>query len=96
MREDSFSDLSIEQLQRIDELAAAFEAALMSGQTPTIEETLATCPDELRGALLRELIDVEVGKRRAAGESPTVAEYRRRFPEFEDMVVHAFSAISDI
>jgi len=62
---------------QIDRLADQFERAFKAGERPKIEDYLDT---PLRPHVLKELLRLEVELRQAAGEKPTITEYRSRFP----------------
>jgi hypothetical protein len=66
--------------QRIDAICLRFEEAWEAGQRPLIEEYLQEIADELRPPLLRQLLTVEVVRRRGLGETPLAGDYRGRFP----------------
>lgn len=75
---------------QIDAACDQFEADWRSGQAPRMEEYLAGAAEELRPALLRELLLVEIECRRQQGEHPTIAEYVARFPQAGDVIAAAF------
>ena len=64
----------------IDEVATRFDRAWKAGHRPRLEDYLAGAAEPRRAALFEELLRVELEIRHAAGEQPTSAEYRRRFP----------------
>ena len=78
--------LSLTELEGIVRACDRFEAAWRQGRGPRIEELLAGSPPHQRGALLRELVALEVELRRARGDSPTLPEYRGRFPEHAALI----------
>jgi serine/threonine protein kinase len=61
-----------------------FEAAWKAGEAPQVEQFLKDTPQPQRAVLLRELVLIECAYRREAGETPTLEEYRRRFPALDD------------
>src|SRR5262249_55457070 len=61
--------------RRVDEVCDRFEAACREGRWPRIEDYLDQCPDEARGALLHELVQLDEYYRRE--------DYRKRFPELD-------------
>ncbi len=66
---------------RIDELCLQFEQACQ-GQAPARPESfLPQIEEAYRLFLLRELVTLEITRRRMQGEVPTAEEYRQRFPE---------------
>jgi tRNA A-37 threonylcarbamoyl transferase component Bud32 len=84
------NDPRLEQLGWIDPLADRFERAWKEGGRPRLEEYLASAPAGEGGALLRELLPVEVYHRRLRGETPTPAEYRIRLPEHDAVIQDVF------
>jgi serine/threonine-protein kinase len=81
---------SLEVAQRIDAVCDRFEAAWRSGVRPRAEDYLGAVPADTAALLLSELLGVELHYRRSAGEAPTEAEYRERFPGQEAAVARAF------
>jgi WD40 repeat protein/tRNA A-37 threonylcarbamoyl transferase component Bud32 len=65
---------------QVERARARFEEAWQGGARPRAEEFLAGVPEPERSALLRELLRLEVGYRRGAGELVAVEELRARFP----------------
>ncbi len=66
----------------IDAAADRFEREWNTGpDRPHIEDFLANAGGNSRSHLLQELVRVECGLRRAAGEKPTPDEYLIRFPD---------------
>src|SRR5262245_538009 len=92
MRSELASDtsLSASRLNQIDMVCDRFEAAWRAGTPRAIEHMLAEVGEEMRPHLLRELLALEVEKRRKRGERPTLEEYLARFPSSEDLVRAAF------
>jgi len=75
------SQLSLAGRAEIDRQCERFEAAWQSGQRPEIQALLEDAPSEVRPALLRELVALELEYRRRAGEVPHPEEYAVRFPD---------------
>ena len=69
-----------------------FEAAWRAGTRPRIEDFLTDCPGPGRGALLAELLALELAYRARAGEAAAPEEYRTRFPAHEAAIRAAFGA----
>ena len=69
-----------------------FEAAWRAGTRPRIEDFLTDCPGPGRGALLAEMLALELAYRARAGEVPAPEEYRTRFPAHEAAIRAAFRA----
>ncbi|QEL20854.1 protein kinase domain-containing protein [Limnoglobus roseus] len=83
----SFFDLPIDAKRRVDAVCEAFEEA---GRGARIEDYLPQVEARFRDALLMELLAVELELRRAAGETPTPAQYLDRFPDSQPVVRAAF------
>ncbi len=61
-------------------LCSEFGRALKAGPRPSIEDYLTRVPHSERPKLLEELVREEHAFRWKAGELPTIAEYKGRFP----------------
>jgi serine/threonine protein kinase len=72
--------LPLAEVQRINEVCNRFELAWKAGERPRIEEYVGDAAGAGRGALVRELILLEVAYRRQRDEAPGCAEYQSRFP----------------
>ncbi len=80
------SDLVMAQLSgddwvAVDAACEGFEQLWRQGKRTAIEDYLASVGPALRPLLLEELIRVELEWRFRAGDSPSAAEYRSRYPE---------------
>lgn len=85
--------LTIESLERIDDLCADYEQKWQADEPPSIESLLAGAVAAMeRDALLAELIALEVDYRRRRGETPIKQEYLDRFPEDAQAIHDAFAA----
>jgi WD40 repeat protein len=83
----SLSALPAAEALRLEQVCKRFEDAWKTGPDgPTLEAFLADGPEPARSALLCELLRLELAYRRRAGEQPTEAEYRARFPGHEALV----------
>jgi tetratricopeptide (TPR) repeat protein len=76
--------------QHIDQVCLAFEAAWKKGERPRIEDYLATVMENERGALLGELLGLELAYRQACGEEPARTEYQLRFAAYAECIEEAF------
>jgi eukaryotic-like serine/threonine-protein kinase len=74
----------------INTAADRFERAWMAGHQPRIEDYLADVGHDRVPAILDELLRVECELRRRAGEEPASEEYRRRFPDYREVVDRVF------
>lgn len=84
-------DRSLESDLQIDAICDRFESNWRSGQRPEVADVLDGVPENTRGALLRELISVEVQLRRQDGEAPEPEEYGIRFPDDRQAVAEGFA-----
>jgi serine/threonine protein kinase len=84
--------LSIPERERIDEVCLAFEDQWLRGERPLVERYLAETDVPLRGALLHELLLIELEYRRGWGEVPAPADYLDRF-EDDSIVRRAFAKV---
>ena len=75
---------------RIDDACDHFMSAWQSGHRPRIEEALDIWPAPYSTALLRNLLVLELSRRRRNGEAPTAGEYRARFPEHTQLIDSLF------
>jgi eukaryotic-like serine/threonine-protein kinase len=85
----------LERLRRVHRLCEEFETCWRAGERPLIEEALERVPAHDRNELLKELIILEVELRRDAGETPSLSEYRVRFPESDGLVGSALVQAAD-
>jgi WD40 repeat protein/tRNA A-37 threonylcarbamoyl transferase component Bud32 len=74
----------LQQKRAIDHVLTSFERAWREEQRPRLEDYLPEGPPDLRRALLRELIALEIEYRRQAGEHPSPPDYADRFPDLDD------------
>ncbi len=79
-RSDESERNDLEQARRIHCACEAFEARWQDSDRPRIEDVLDGAKPSDRGALLEELLILEIELRRAAGERPTLSEYWRDSP----------------
>lgn len=76
------SPTSLSQARRIHRACERFEAAWRQGARPRAEDELRQVPDAEQGALLTELLVLELELRQTGGESVEAEEYHKRFPDF--------------
>lgn len=82
--------LPVAALERIDDACVEFENAWRRHEQPEIESVLQTAGTEYeRTALLAELLALDCDYRRKRGESPQVQDYRKRFPNDQEIVEKA-------
>jgi serine/threonine protein kinase/tetratricopeptide (TPR) repeat protein len=78
-------------------LCEGFEASWNSASRPSIESYLARIEPDARATLLRNLISIELERRRAANERPDVDDYLGRFPtQFGPLIRSAFLDASTV
>jgi serine/threonine protein kinase len=88
------SALPLSAERRVDEVCDRFEAALVAGQRPRIEDYLGMVATSERSALLRELLKLELDQRCKNDEAPTPEEYNQRFPQHGDLIRVAFAGVA--
>jgi formylglycine-generating enzyme required for sulfatase activity len=81
---------SIEALQHLNEGAASFQWALEHGELLCIEDIVASAPLETRHNLLRELLRLEMEFRAKRGDTPSLEDYRGRFPDHARLVKYLY------
>lgn len=80
-------------LARRDAVCDEFEVAWRDGQRPAIEAYAARIPAcAEQPSLVRELLQIELHYRRAAGESPRPEEYGSRLPQFAALLSRDWSS----
>lgn len=78
--------LSLEAKERIDRICRAFEEVWRRGGRPSAEDFLDDTAGPERAALLTELLLLDLDYRRCNGDRPTMADYRARFPENDNLI----------
>jgi serine/threonine protein kinase len=86
------TELPLGVLDRIDQICDRFEGGWQSGLRPRVEDHIGEIAEAYRGALLCELLAVELDARRRRGERPTPAEYEARCPEHAELILNLFAA----
>lgn len=71
---------SLESLRQIDQACTGFEKVLRRGEVLNIAKLVANAAPDVRQTLLRDLLILEMEYRARIGESPSLDEYRERFP----------------
>ena len=93
MPQHHFENLSAAEIDVIDPVATEFEDRMLAGESPSIEsfvENDSVC-NELRDALLAELVAVEVGERKRQGQTIHREDYLNRFPKQRHAVLRGFA-----
>lgn len=89
------SELSSDELFRINDIGDRFESSWKHGWRPRIEEFLADQEGRLRRDLLKHLIGIEVEILRESGEHPRQQAYELRFPGDRQVVAAVFAEEPD-
>jgi len=76
---DAMSQTAADLLM-IERIADQFESEWRSGSRPSVADSLEQIPVTMRATALGELVRLDVEYRRKKGESPSIAEYARQFP----------------
>ncbi len=84
------SSPSLDDLKQIEEVVNRFESAWRRGERPRLEEFVAGFPDRLRTALVQQLVPVEIELRRRQGELTSDEEFRRRLPDYVEVIGEVF------
>jgi WD40 repeat protein/tRNA A-37 threonylcarbamoyl transferase component Bud32 len=82
--------LSLEALQRIDQICLAFENAWQAGTPPELEQFLGATAEPERSVLLGELVRLELEYLSRRGEIPAVEQYQARFPDHRALIAELF------
>jgi eukaryotic-like serine/threonine-protein kinase len=90
-----FNILSLSQAELVDAACDRFETTWRAGDWPCVEAYLDAVPTACRQTLLLELLKLELELRMNVGETPTVEEYRVRFPDQADAIGQIFAAIRE-
>jgi serine/threonine-protein kinase len=90
---EAAADLSLDRARAVNRCCERFEARWRAGQRPAISSFLDEVGALERPALLRELLALELELRRAQGESPSVGEYLRQFPDRQPLIADVFAQI---
>jgi WD40 repeat protein/serine/threonine protein kinase len=90
----SFSGVSAGDIRQIEQICDRFEAAWKSGDRPRLESYLAQVSRPLHRTVLRHLVALDWEYQVAAGEQPSAAEYKRRFPLISEQVDAIFREVT--
>ena len=89
----NLESLSTHQLEHIAELGDPFEASWRAGRRPRLKDILTGVNAPERPALLGVLLAQEWEVRLRLGESPTIQEYRDRFPVHDEAIFDAVQSL---
>lgn len=81
---------SLSEQQQIEVIAERFEKEWVAGKRGDLDRYVRISPPDLRVPLFRELLLIDLVYRRRLGETPTVEEYARRFPDRAAIVAEIF------
>lgn len=81
-----YRDLGSDQLSELDVLCGRYERERLAGQTPSIEAFVAAAPESLRVTVELELIRIELEILVSWHQSPSLAEFARRFPRWAQVL----------
>src|SRR5262245_29219329 len=90
MSSDARGSSSHDRYLLIDHICDEFEAGWQQHQIPRMEDFLRRFDEESRATGFCELLRVELEVRNRRRESPSIAEYQRRFPGFAPQVLKVF------
>jgi hypothetical protein len=71
-------------------LCQAFAEQAPAQSPLSIEDCVGRIADAARPTLVRNLLELDVKRRRAVGETPRAEDYRARLPEFADLIYRIF------
>ncbi len=92
MQHDPTISVSVDQ--RVAQLRAEFERALLNGDSPSIERSLPKVDESARPQLLRGLLAVELKWWHQSGQTPVAGEYLERFPEYPELVLEILGQVA--
>jgi hypothetical protein len=81
MSDSRRGNLPDDRLLEIDQVCDVFEAAWTNGETPSVTAAIDSVGDDVRSALLEELIPIDLAYRRRLGEDVSADDYKSRFPD---------------
>lgn len=76
--------------EQISQICRDFRKQMSQGRSPRIEKYLSIISEDGCENLFSNLLEIEISFRRGQGESPTSAEYLKRFPQYTRLVRRAF------
>lgn len=88
-----FSELSNEQLKRIDACCSEYEAKRTQGTVVSIESYLDSVPLDIRSCLFTELLRVEIEILDSWDLLDSSADLVSRYPEYEDLIIEEWNTL---
>jgi serine/threonine protein kinase/WD40 repeat protein len=76
----------------LDDVATRFDQAWRAGNRPRIEDYFSEGEGDRGPALLKQLVKIDIERRVDAGEIPTPAEYKARFPNAAELIDKVFES----
>jgi hypothetical protein len=73
-----------------------YQTAVEQGESPELATYIRAVDESSQPTLLRNLLHVELTRRRSAGENPTSAEYVSKFPEHTNLISNVFLESSSL
>jgi serine/threonine protein kinase len=94
---DTFdSQLTPQELERVDCACDRFEGAWQSGVPPTLKDFVEDLDTPVGKFMLCELLKVELAYRIRRGSQPTVDEYQAIFPEQANLIAVVFEQVATL
>lgn len=72
-----------DRLLKVDQVCDAFESAWSQGEAPSISDVIRDADEDIRIAILEELIPIDLAYRQRAGQKIHADDYHERFPELD-------------
>ncbi|NQV24669.1 MAG: serine/threonine protein kinase, partial [Rhodopirellula sp.] len=95
--DDEWEQMPIAELHQLDALCDQFEQSIARDPETRVERFLASLPTDQQQCLVRELVTLEIEKRKSRGESVKADEYGSRFPQWtEEIQALASQTIEDV
>lgn len=88
--DDSVDDTA--PFEAIQKLSSDYRIAVQSGTVPSMVAYLGQVKDGFQPALLRNLLQIDIERRRLAGETPNADDYLKWFPGHEALIRNEFVA----
>jgi len=86
----SQNGVPLDSAQKVDELCDRFESQWLDGKRPRIEDFLSATPANLRTALFKGILPVELELHAKAGKTLIEADYLKRFPAQAKLIAALF------
>lgn len=80
---------------QVERISRSYSAAGSLGEPPSIVEYLGNAREGMQTPLLRNLLNVDIQRRRLNGENPRAEDYLQWFPNHESIIRQEFLASTD-